>query len=44
VPVTAPDQVVLAGRVEGGAAVRYRQLLEQIQRASDTGIRQDAGG
>jgi predicted dehydrogenase len=25
-------------------AVRYHQLLEQIQRASDTGIRQDAGG
>ena len=27
-----------------GTAVRYHQLLEQIQRASDTGIRQDAGG
>jgi predicted dehydrogenase len=26
------------------AAVRYHQLLDQIQRASDTGIRQDAGG
>jgi predicted dehydrogenase len=25
-------------------AVRYHQLLEQIQRASDTGIRQDTGG
>jgi hypothetical protein len=25
-------------------AVRYHQLLEQIQRASDTGIRQDADG
>jgi hypothetical protein len=25
-------------------AVRYHQLLEQIQRASDTGIRQDAVG
>jgi predicted dehydrogenase len=27
-----------------GTAVRYHQLLEHIQRASDTGIRQDAGG
>jgi predicted dehydrogenase len=26
------------------AAVRYHQLLDQIQRASDTGIRQEAGG
>jgi predicted dehydrogenase len=26
-----------------GTAVRYHQLLEQIQRASDTGIRQDTG-
>jgi predicted dehydrogenase len=25
-------------------AVRYHQLLEQIQRASDTGIRQDTAG
>jgi hypothetical protein len=28
----------------GVMAVRYHQLLAQIQRASDTGIRQDAGG
>ena len=26
-----------------GTAVRYHQLLEAIQRASDTGVRQDAG-